>query len=188
MFAALLDTCFYKIAMMYYLELLHFIIHDLTIFTVIQIPTDRLHKFQAIAGLLITLAGLTYPAQQYHESEIKYIEAAEQVRLVTNAYNRYAKTVNEMVDIHNKKILENKTREIANSLDQEILQKDIQANEQGREVEYGIVQTQKYVAIGRHYRFIRNMWFLVGVLCVTGGVWLSFIGFRKWLKQPNNDR
>lgn len=83
-------------------------------------PTDNLYKFQAIAGLLLTLVSVSYPPWLFHKAIVGYLAAEnEKVQLQTqatfaqerrNTFQRRLATMLDNPDVLKKSIddLENK--------------------------------------------------------------------------------
>lgn len=151
-------------------------------------PTDRLHKFLAIAGLVLITTGFTYAVSQYDKAELKRIDALEQTELFVQAYGRYAEKVNEQILLYNRMINEDLTKEKSKALIKDIFNKESDVISLNRAVQNSMVQSRKQIELMEHYYFMRNFWFVLGVACVLTGTALSFIGFRQWLAQPKLKR
>ena len=151
-------------------------------------PTDRLHKFLAIAGVALVILGFTYPIQKFHEAEIQRIEAVARVRELHYSYGRYAEKVNEMIGIYNSAVSHGSDSEEMSKAIKRIIELNPDATNSGRETEEIIVESTKHFELAMHMETMRNIWFGVGLLCLIGGVTLSFIGFRQWLSQPQDQR
>lgn len=151
-------------------------------------PTDRLHKFQAVAGVALVVFGLSIPMQRYEEAEVQRIEAWARAREMQFAYGHYATQVNSMVSIYNDAISRGLDKEELTKIRQKILAMNPEANSFGQEAERAIVESLKQSELAMHMESMRNLWFAIGAICVLGGAILGFFGFRQWLLQPRNER
>lgn len=151
-------------------------------------PTDRLHKFLAIGGLVLLATGISIPIQKYQEAEVQRIEAMARVRENQYAYQHFADQVNRMIRIHNDAVSHNlqgadlaKAKAKGAALTPE-------AKVFGKETEKTIVEMTKQIELAVHLKFIQNLWFGVGFASATLGAIAAFFGFRQWLRQPKNER
>lgn len=151
-------------------------------------PTDRLHKFLAIAGVALFLIGVTYPIDKYHTAEIHRIVAFEKVQSFAFAYGRFAEKVNTQRDIYNSAIEKGLAREKFEPEAKRIREIEPDVKRLDSEVQNILVQSQKQVALMQHYYFIRNLWFFIGACCVLVGSFLAYLGFKQWLSQPKEER
>lgn len=151
-------------------------------------PTDRLHKFTAIAGVALLLIGITIPIQKYQEAEVQRIEALAKAQEVRYAYDRYAKQVNQMIALRNDAA----TRDLKNSDLADVKSKigalNPEAEKLGKDTERVIVEMIKHAELAAHLEFMRNLWFALSFVSGLAGSSLAFFGFRQWLQQPKNER
>jgi hypothetical protein len=151
-------------------------------------PTDRLHKFLAIAGLALFSLGVTVPLQKYQDAELQLIEARAKLRETQNAYNRYAAQVNAMIAIYGEAAEKGGGPETTSAAREKILKLDPDATKLGREVEDVLIQVVKQIELASHLENIKTIWFAIGLLFLFGGTAIAFVGFKQWLLQPKNAR
>jgi len=151
-------------------------------------PTDRLHKFLAVAGVALVLLGLSLPIQRYQEAEVQRIEALARARELQYSYTHYAAQVNSMTEIYNNAVSRDLDKAQMAEVRKKILTMNPEANNLGKETEHAIVELFKQTELAMHMEFMRNLWFAIGIVCVLSGGCLGFVGFRQWLSQPRNKR
>jgi hypothetical protein len=151
-------------------------------------PTDRLHKFAAIAGLALLIVGITIPVQKYQEAEVQRIEAIAKMQEVRYAYERYASQVNQMIDMRNDAVTRGLKDSELEAVKGKIRALDPEAEKLGKETERVIVEMIKHTELAAHLGFVQNLWFAISFFGALGGSVLAFFGFRQWFRQPKNER
>ena len=133
---------------------------------------------------MLIITGLSVSISNYHEAELKRINASENTQLFGYAYNRYAGKVNEQIDLYNKIIKEELSGEAKKQQIEKILAKESEIASLDRETQSLLVKANKDVELMIHYRFLRTMWFIFGTASLLVGIAASSVGFYKWLEKP----
>lgn len=150
-------------------------------------PTDRLHKFLAVGGIALLIAGVTLPLERFNDAELRRIDAFEKAQQFRYAYSDFAEKVNEGIDAHNhwvkKPTPENaqRVKDVLRDNEAVIEQLDLATREAG-------VKLKKQVDLAVHYHFIRNIWFAIGAFSVIFGILTSWYGFSRWFREPKRSR
>lgn len=162
-------------------------------------PTDRLHKFLAIAGTALFILGVTIPLDRYDQSVRKFIEAKAKAVELGEAQLRFSKMLDaaqrgldkEIADL--KRLQQNGSAaapdhavKLTSGVDLAKLETETARLE--REIADLSGQAQKQIALAEHAYQIRAIWFALGSLCILGGLALAVLGFAMWWRQPENER
>ncbi|HEY0662153.1 MAG TPA: hypothetical protein VGD21_12640 [Lysobacter sp.] len=126
----------------------------------IEAPTGRLHKFLAVGGMALLIAGITIPLERLNDAKFRLIEAAEKAEEASYEYSNLA---------------------IIDSLDPTNERPD-------RTTRDALVKFEKQVDLMAHYQFMRNVWFSIGAFCIVAGILSSYYGFSRWLRGRFADR
>jgi hypothetical protein len=151
-------------------------------------PTDRLHKFLAVGGLVLITLGVTYPLQKYDEAELHRIDAFDRTQRFGQAYTRYAEKVNEQIDLYNKVQGSDSDPRLIESAKKGILARQSEVAALERETSAAEADSSRNIQLMQHYYFMRNLWFCIGIFLVLVGTTASAFGFRQWLRQPKSTR
>jgi hypothetical protein len=151
-------------------------------------PTDRLHKFLAVGGLLLIGLGVTYPLHKYDEAELRRIDAFDRSQRFSQSYARFAAKVNEEIDLYNEAQASGADPRAIQRAKQEILAKRPEVAALERETSAAQVDSTRNMQLMEHYHFMRNLWFGIGALLVLVGLGASGYGFKQWLKEPKRTR
>ena len=148
----------------------------------IEVPTDRLHKFFAVGGLVLCALGITFFLERFNEAELQRIEASVELQKFINASSDYAENVNEAIAAHNRWVknptIENKQRA------QEFITANKAATEKlGLDARDFSVESKKQLDLALHYQFMRNVWFVIAVLFLFFGALFSYYGFTRWWRE-----
>jgi hypothetical protein len=162
-------------------------------------PTDRLHKFLAIAGTALFILGVTIPLDRYDQSVRQFIEAKAKSMELGEAQLRFSKMLDEAQLRLSKEIesLKNPQRnssvvapdhatKLANGVDLARLETETARFE--REIADLSVQAQKQLDLAEHAERIRAIWLVLGCICILGGMVLAALGFAMWWRQPEDER
>jgi hypothetical protein len=152
-------------------------------------PTDRLHKFLAIGGIVAVLTGITTAIQKYEEAEVQRIEAIAKM----NAIQIPARAANDLLErmikiqrdaLHGKKVTDKEYEKAKASF----FALDPDAQKYLREMDQAIIEGQKQSQLAVHRERIRNLWFGLSFAAIALGVVAAWVGFRQWLRQPKEFR
>jgi hypothetical protein len=145
-------------------------------------PTDRLHKFFAIGGLALVVLGVTYPLSKFDEAQRSLIDTQDKLTRADNAYSRFAELAR--VQIARREATEKAPSGSSSSVmptDPELIARD-------KATEEALAQAQRQARLTGHLLLMRNIWVGIGASCVVIGLWLAFVGFRQWIRQPHETR
>ena len=152
-------------------------------------PTDRLHKFLAIAGVALFILGVTVPLDRYDQAVRQFIEAKSKVMELSQAQIR----LSQWLEAVNNRVQQNQAdrpppvlRNADSLNDAGRLAKDPLDLE--REIADLSVQARKQLDLAEHTEKIRTVWFVLGLFCIIGGLILATAGFAMWWRQPANER
>lgn len=152
-------------------------------------PTDRLHKFLAIAGIALFILGVTIPMDRYDQSVRQFIEAKSKVMELSRAQQR----LSEWLDAVGKAAQQRGSTDrpldsssLAGVFDRSLLDSDPAKLE--REIADLSVQAQKQLDLAAHAERIRVVWVALGAFCIFGGIALAAAGFAMWWRQPADQR
>jgi|MudIll2142460700_1097286.scaffolds.fasta_scaffold09585_2 hypothetical protein len=151
-------------------------------------PTDRLHKFLAIAGTALFFLGVTIPLDRYDQSVRQFIEAKGKVMELSQAQFRLSKWLDSLKNPPQNDSV-TAPADIStpvSSVDRARIEKDSAGLE--REIADLSVQTQKQIDLAQHLERIKTTWFVLGFMCILGGIVIATIGFIIWWRQPENER
>ena len=157
-------------------------------------PTDRLHKFIAIAGVALILIGVTYPIEKYNESELARINALEKMDETKFAQQRFAQKVKEEKAIMSRTFDSNGLKKPNVSVEQlrkaaqDFFEREPEARKLEKEMNDALIQYKKHSELTKHYESMKKLWFFIGALSFLIGTSLSIVGFRQWLSQPKSSR
>jgi hypothetical protein len=127
---------------------------------VLSPPTDRLHKFLAIAGLALFVVGVTFPIDRYDQAVRQFIEAKAVFMDVSNKQLELSTLLSKGSD---------------SGAEHERLQ---------REIAVGLNKARTAGELAEHANALKTIWFVLGSFCTFGGLALALVGFRMWWKQP----
>lgn len=151
-------------------------------------PTDRLHKFLAIGGLVVAITSVTIPLDKYHEAEVQRINTFAKAREIQYSYQRYAAQVNKMIEINNDAVRNGVIGKERDEVAKKIHALDPEATKLSRELEALLVEGERQAGLSVHYSFLKNIWLCIGIIGFIVGIAASFFGFRQWLIQPKDVR
>jgi hypothetical protein len=152
-------------------------------------PTDRLHKFLAIAGVALFTLGVTIPLDRYDQAVRQFIEAKSKVMELSQAQIRLSQWL---------EAVNNRVQQSQADRRPPVSSKPGSANDMGRlakdplELEREIadlsIQARKQIDLAEHVDKIRRVWFGLGLFCIIGGLIRSTLGFAMWWRQPASER
>ena len=151
-------------------------------------PTDRLHKFLAIAGTALFILGVTIPLDRYDQSVRQFIEAKGKFMELSKAQLRLSKWLDSLGNAQQNSPVgapERATR-LASGVDDAKLETEFAKLE--REIADLSVQAQKQLDLAEHANGIRAIWLVLGCLCIVGGGVLAALGFEIWWRRPADER
>jgi len=147
-------------------------------------PTDRLHKFLAIAGIALFIVGVTIPLDRYDQSVRQFIEAKSKAMELGRAQLRYS----QMLDSEHKKATSLLAAPGSTAAVADRVQPDASFATIEREIADLSGQAQTQLELAEHAERIRAIWTWLGVTCVFGGAAMAALGFVIWCRQPANER
>ena len=161
-------------------------------------PTDRLHKFLAIAGISLILFGVTWPLTKYSEAELEQINMAEKMDETKYAHDRFVQIVKEATSSMDRfykggscgvsGLKDDISKVEFRKAYKAFLEQEPEVRKLEKEMYGALIQYKKHSKLAEHYEHMKKVWFSIGALCVLIGMNLSFIGFRQWLAQPKSSR
>jgi Flp pilus assembly protein TadB len=151
-------------------------------------PTDRLHKFAAIGGLALAIAGGGGALRQYNETGIQYAEYVGSALKIGEVYNRFAAQAREQIK-RNERLKSKALSEI----EQETLQAETKRFKENvpifdKEFEEAQAAAGKQRAITEHYYRMQAIWLVLAGASIVSGLFISYRGFKVWLAQPIDQR
>lgn len=154
----------------------------------IDVPTDRLHKFLAIGGLLLVVLGIFYPLQKYEEAELHRIEALSRLENFANSFLVFESKVSEFRPLYEAAIRDGADSHAAQELSRRLLEKQPALDALQREAAAAGTESRKNIHLMQHYYVMRNVWMAIGIVLMVLGVFSALRGFSIWLKQPQKNR
>jgi hypothetical protein len=150
-------------------------------------PTDRLHKFMAIAGLALALGGVTGALRQYADTGLQEAEFIGKVAKVRSVYNRFATEARAQI-ARTEKLGTNGLSPAERATLQAESQKfrDLQPTFD-REFADAEADAQRYQAIAQHLGRMESIWLFVAGTCLCVGGFVSYKGFRVWWSRRENE-
>lgn len=151
-------------------------------------PTDRLHKFLAIAGTALFILGVTIPLDRYDQSKRQCIEATAKSQEIVQAQQRlsiWPDSLNNPQQNSSVVAPDHETK-LASGVDHARL--DIEKARLEREKGDLSVQQQKQIALAQHAERLYAIWLVLGCICILGGMVLAALGFAMWWRQPEGER
>jgi len=127
------------------------------------------------------------PLQKYQDAEAQRIEAVTRTREVQFAYERYAHHVNRMIKLQNDAVSRGLGGQDLNATTAKLRELDPEAQKLGQETEKVIVELVRQAELAVHLEKIRNVWFSLSIVGAILGVWMSFVGFRQWIRVPREE-
>jgi hypothetical protein len=151
-------------------------------------PTDRLHKFLAIAGVALFVLGVTIPLDRYDQSVRQFIEAKSKVMELSRAQLRLSEWLDSLGSVQqgDRTVRRPDPNNPAAGVDRSRLDTDPATLE--REIAELSVQAQKQLDLAEHAERIRAVWVVLGSFCIFGGIALAAFGFALWWRQPADQR
>ena len=151
-------------------------------------PTDRLHKFLALGGLALMLSAGAVAIDKYNESKLQVIEASAAVERMTYAQQDFCRIVEDSVQIDKEAKAAGFSSWQAPGFRERFESKKPEVERLRKQMHDAFADSRGPVMKAAHAEQMRNLWFaLAGGALVLGAV-LSFLGFRNWLRQPENER
>lgn len=152
------------------------------------IPTDRLHKFTAIAGLAVILAAGAGVLGQYNEAGLQENEFAGKVLLMGVLYEEFAERSREQIKRTERLHTANLSNEERKKLQAEDLAYREFAQKSIQEFRAAEAAAKKQQFLVQHYHAMRRLWVAIAVAAFAFGLAASIWGFRHWLKQSHDER
>ena len=147
-------------------------------------PTDRLHKFLAIAGIALFIVGITVPLDRWDQAVRQFIEAKAKALEVGQAQMRLSNWLDAL-----KTRLDQAAGATADSVTQaELARLPAEAEKFEREIADLSVQARKQLDLAEHAERARTVWMVLGTLCLLGGAGLATAGFAMWWREPPDMR
>ena len=146
-------------------------------------PTDRLHKFLAIAGIVLFIVGVTVPLDRYDQAVRQFIEAKAKTLEVGNVQLRLSK----VLDAYHARQKQLEAESSANknaAVASERAQFEADVVKLQREIADLSVQARKQFDLAEHAERARTLWLVLGAFCVVGGLAIATVGFVMWWRQP----
>lgn len=153
----------------------------------IEIPTDRLHKFLAIGGLIAICAGIFFSLDRYNEYSLMRIKTYTKAREFYSSFQT-VETLRESVTRMRETRKKLNKREAVEYLDKEI---DFLDEKHEREIDNMIRlirESREMVELTNHYKLMSYIWFSLSAILLTLGMIFSYFGFKKWLSQPKKSQ
>ena len=157
-------------------------------------PTDRLHKFLAIAGTALFILGVTIPLDRYDQSVRQFIEAKAKFMELSEAQLRLSKWLETQTRAVEEQVRAAKAaqgdpqqqRAAADAFDPARVEAEAARFE--REIADLSIQARKQGDLAEHADRVRALWLVLGCACILGGLALAAVGFAMWWRQPENER
>lgn len=151
------------------------------------IPTDRLYKFTAIAGLALMLAAGAGLLGQHNETGLQQNEFAGKVLSMGAIYEEFAERTSEQikrterlhtVDLPNEELKKLQAEDLAY---REFARKSVQ------EFRAAEAAAKKQQFLVQHHHAIRRLWVAIAALAFALGLAASIWGFRHWLIRSRDE-
>lgn len=149
----------------------------------INVPTDRIYKFAAVGGLVLSIAAGNMALNQYHETALQNAEFYGKTMELTAVYQRFASQARdhgERVDKLPKTELTDDERS-ALVLESEKFKERIP--EFDKEFEHAKAAALRQQAVTAHFYRIQTIKFILAGSLIICGLLASFWGFRIWLSK-----
>jgi len=153
----------------------------------IEPPTDRLHKFLAVGGIFLICTGITIPLDRFSDAKLQQIEASEKLKRFGYSYADYAKEVNKGIDAYNRWVKE-PTQENERRAKEIIASSEAATEQLDHATRDAMIESGKQVDLMTHYVYMKNVWLVIGALCIGLGFVSSYYGFSRWLREPKKTR
>ena len=151
-------------------------------------PTDRLHKFLAIGGLALLVSSITVSLQKYEDAEIQRTETYAKLQEVQFTYSHYADHVNRMIGIRNEAISRGLKGQALAEAQEKVQALNPEAEKLGRETERVLVEMTRLVELTVQMQWMKKIWIGLGIFGSLIGIAMTYIGFRQWIRLPENER
>jgi len=150
-------------------------------------PTDRLHKFLAIAGIALFIVGVTVPLDRYDQAVRQFIEAKAKTLEVGNVQLRLSEVL-DAYHARSKQLDAASSPEKSAAVASERAQFGTDVVKLQREIADLSVQARKQFDLAEHAERARTLWLVLGAFCVIGGLAIATLGFVMWWHQPPEQR
>lgn len=152
------------------------------------IPTDRLHKFAAIAGLAVALAAGDGLLAQYRETVLQENEFAGKVLSMGATYEEFAGRSREQIERTERLSSPSLTAAERQKLDVESNEYREYARKNEQEFRAAEAAAKKQQFLVQHHHQMQRIWLAVAIAALVLGLTASAWGFGHWFRQSRDER
>lgn len=157
-----------------------------------NIPTDNLNKCLAIGSLLIMVLLLNISLQNYERSKLSLIEVQANIDEYSYAVEKYGKDSDklgkEFDDLKKSQVGKDTEDDIKAYLSSllKLQQEHVKLNMREPEISKLKIKTTKLLHTAELHTHIKNIWFIISLVCFSICIITSGFGFYKWYKSENS--